>query len=283
MATISISPTSRSMSASGGSGTLTITDSSGAWHSTPQTDDNWGAVRKKSSGSWSDWFVFGASESVSDGLSLHAPDVKIFSGYSELSPQTAFSSYMEARHPLIDAGVGAEFVLMTYSKRRGRIGDTSTKRYPTYRDGWGEARGSKATSAPLTFSSQVTLDTLRTYIVQHYCCMSGVSNSTVRAMTYSTFRSTGHTGYFGEWDYIQPSHLRKCKTFGIAVRYENPVWADVVTGTVAETTRAVTYNNQLVRRYIYSDVFPFRVFLHQSAPYAGADTLNNMGIRLGIK
>lgn len=60
MATINIAPTTASFTATGGQGTITLTDTASAsWHDTPQSGDNWAAIREKENGAWSDWFVFG--------------------------------------------------------------------------------------------------------------------------------------------------------------------------------------------------------------------------------
>lgn len=60
MATINISPTTATFAAAGGQGTITLTDTASAsWHDTPQSGDNWAAIREKEGNSWSDWFVFG--------------------------------------------------------------------------------------------------------------------------------------------------------------------------------------------------------------------------------
>lgn len=56
---IDITPTAASFAATGGQGTITLTDSASIWHSVPQSGDNWAAIREKESGSWSPWFVFG--------------------------------------------------------------------------------------------------------------------------------------------------------------------------------------------------------------------------------
>lgn len=59
MATINIEPTTASFTATGGQGTITLTDTASAsWHDTPQSGDNWAAIREKEEGTWSDWFVF---------------------------------------------------------------------------------------------------------------------------------------------------------------------------------------------------------------------------------
>lgn len=56
---IDITPTAATFAATGGQGTITLTDTASVWHSVPQSGDNWAAIREKESGSWSPWFVFG--------------------------------------------------------------------------------------------------------------------------------------------------------------------------------------------------------------------------------
>lgn len=56
---IDITPTAATFAATGGQGTITLTDTASVWHSVPRSGDNWAAIREKESGIWSPWFVFG--------------------------------------------------------------------------------------------------------------------------------------------------------------------------------------------------------------------------------
>lgn len=67
---IDITPTAATFAATGGQGTITLTDTASVWHSVPQSGDNWAAIREKESGSWSPWFVFGKNGGGSSTISV---------------------------------------------------------------------------------------------------------------------------------------------------------------------------------------------------------------------
>jgi len=201
------------------------------------------------------------------GITMHAPRLRIYRGYTNGSGQYAIDPWLSIHHPIMAVpDLGAEAVLMVYSKRRGRIGATSTKRHPTYTSGWGEARGKRATTAPLTATTSLQLDVIRQFILNHCLCGAGFTEAQMEAMTLSAFEQSDNTYRFGfKGKHNQNLATFKCKKsrlFGIAMRYENPEWTDNVTGTVAETTREVTIEQNTITRYRYTEVAPFRVHIN---------------------
>lgn len=201
------------------------------------------------------------------GVTMHAPRLRIYRGYTNGSGQYAIDPWLSIYHPIMAVpDLGAEAVLMVYSKRRGRIGATSTKRHPTYTSGWGEARGKRATTAPLTATTSLQLDDIRQFILNHCLCGAGFTEAQMEAMTLSAFEQSDNNYRFGfKGKHNQSLATFKCKKsrlFGIAMRYENPEWTDNVTGTVAETTREVTIGQNTITRYRYTEVAPFRVHIN---------------------
>lgn len=197
---------------------------------------------------------------------LYAPKVRIFRGYNEATPDTAFNPFMRVEHPLLNvANLNAKVVLMVWSKRRGRKGATSTKRYPTYVGGWGEVRGKLATNAPLTWKGDVTLDTIRQFVLNKCLCGSYRTEAAMRIMMLSSFKGYrkqdvlfGFKGKHGQ----SPSDFKakESRLFGVAIRFENPKWMEYATDPVAETTREIEgEQGEKIKRYIYTDVTPFRI------------------------
>ena len=201
-------------------------------------------------------------------MGLFAPKVRIVRGYTEGSPTMAIDPYLHVEHPLLDAGINAEAVLMVYSRRRGRIGDESTKVRPTYVSGWGEVRGNLATTAPLTWSRDIDLDDIRTFVLHNCMCGAELTESTMRSMTLSTFNSKKSPGwrfgFKGKHSQVTAQFkAKKSRLFGIAIRYENPEWSLYVSGNAAETTREIEgANHAKIKRYLYTDIFPIRIHVN---------------------
>ena len=190
-----------------------------------------------------------------DGVSRKAPKLVIYSGYNERQ-QAPFAPYLQASHPAIGAVTGAEFVLMVMSPRRMR--NTGT-RVGKARKSWGAALGATGEGG-LTFSDQVTLLDLRTYILQNYVSVYGQSTAN---MTYATYQSlTGATG-FGHPNGTEAYYRKKIKrsrVFGIAVRWQNPEFSEMASGPLSDHTTEIQEGGKSYQRWIYSDVAPIRVF-----------------------
>lgn len=204
------------------------------------------------------------------GYTLSSPILYIYKGFTNLSPSVEIDPILMARHPLVSAGQ-AQFVLMMYSKRRGRKGATSTKQWATVRNGWGEARGKSASSAGKVFgTSGLLLSDLRYWILNNYICIKGEALPT--SMTYATYQAkTGPAGFgrISSYSGTDADFLKKTnrsRLFGIAVRMENPEWANVASANPAETTREIFDSNtqRYIRRYLYSVVQPFRVMCNRT-------------------
>lgn len=209
-----------------------------------------------------------ARQSAVGQASLQAPTVRIVRGYQNGS-NSPITPYLEVTHPLLDARINAVAVLMVWSKRRGRIGRTSTKLHPTYVSKWGEARGKLATQAPLTWTKVINLDDIRTFVLHNHMCGSYRNEATMRIMLLSSFNGYLSTDYkFGfKGKHSQPSNTFKAhpsRLFGIAIRYPNPEFAEYSTGTAAETTREIEGETQgsKIKRYIYTDVTPIRLHVN---------------------
>lgn len=194
-------------------------------------------------------------DSSIDGVSRKAPKLVIYRGYNERQ-QAPFAPYLQASHPAIGAVTGAEFVLMVMSPRRMR--NTGT-RVGKARKSWGAALGATGEGG-LTFSDQVTLLDLRTYILQNYVSVYGQSTEN---MTYATYQSlTGATG-FGHPNGTEAYYRKKIKrsrVFGIAVRWPNPAFSEMASGPLSDHTTEIQENGVSYQRWIYSDVAPIRVF-----------------------
>ena len=200
-----------------------------------------------------------------DEVSLAAPVIQIYSGYSESASQSQFSPYLQATHPAKDSISGAQFVLMKWGRRRGRIGATSTKQYATNRKGWGEARGGVHTEG-ISFSDTYLLSNLRNFICQHYCVIYGSNTRPTWATLKATAKSTkvgfgGHKDGDTQLDMLITGHT---KLFGVALRWENPEWTALgLTGTIEDSTCEVDG----VKRWLYSEVAPLRVFVTPGKTY----------------
>lgn len=105
MATINIAPTTASFTAAGGQGTITLTDTASAsWHDTPQSGDNWAAIREKENGVWSDWFVLGKNYLPLTGGTVTG-HVNLVSGSSTSDPATL--KFTNAAASSVYARIGA--------------------------------------------------------------------------------------------------------------------------------------------------------------------------------
>lgn len=105
MATINIAPTTASFTATGGQGTITLTDTASAsWHDTPQSGDNWAAIREKENGVWSDWFVLGKNYLPLTGGTVTG-HVNLVSGSSTSDPATL--KFTNAAASSVYARIGA--------------------------------------------------------------------------------------------------------------------------------------------------------------------------------
>lgn len=190
-----------------------------------------------------------------DGVSRKAPELVIYRGYNERQ-QAPFAPYLKASHPAIGAVTGAEFVLMVMSPRRMR---NTGARVGKARKSWGAALGATGEGG-LTFSDQVTLLDLRTYILQNYVSVYGQSTAN---MTYATYQSlTGATGFGhpnGTEAYYRKK-IRRSRVFGIAVRWQNPAFSEMASGPLSDHTTEIQENGVSYQRWIYSDVAPIRVF-----------------------
>ncbi|MCR5408134.1 MAG: hypothetical protein K6E61_03410 [Bacteroidales bacterium] len=210
-----------------------------------------------------------AADLSSLGVALQAPTLKIYRGYDRDTGSPKITPYLRVSHPLIgNTTLNPGCVLMVWDKRRGRFRslDQGGHTQSNYRSGWGELRGKHATTAPLTFSgATITLDDIRQFILNKCVKSPSYSVAQMEAMTLATYEQNTTLGQdFGfrlTYDSAQTAWVvkKRSRLFGIAIRYENPAWANMVVGTAVETTREI----QEVPRYIYSEVAPFRVHINR--------------------
>lgn len=198
--------------------------------------------------------------------SLQRPRLRIVWGYEDPRDPQLMTPRLIVRHPLLNANIGAEAVLMLWRKRRTKSlseDPVGKKIKPQHHSAWGEARGASATSPALTFSGMVALDTLRLHILHNYMCVYG--QALPSSMTLAQFYALTSVDYprFGRvasWTQSQDwfkSITKGRELFGIAIRYPNPAFTAEVddSRTLAETTREING----VPRYIYTDVAPLVV------------------------
>lgn len=193
--------------------------------------------------------------------SFQAPTLKIIKGYDRL--QTLLDPYLSARHPLMGQG-DACFVLMIYRKRRGKYINGHLG-YKQRREKWGEARGPLASGAALTFAGDITLDTIREWVLNRYMCILDYALPTTMTVAQLAALTTyGHQLRFGRLENYTGADFKaktKCWVrFGIALRITNPLWTAHANPGAVETTRQINYNGQYIRRYLYSDIAPLRIF-----------------------
>ena len=189
-----------------------------------------------------------------EGLSRKAPRIQIYRGFNK-SEQTAFAPYLLAEHPAIGTVTDAEFVLMMLSPRRARrTGNKLCKA----RKGWGAALG-KTGEGGFTFSSRVTLLDLRTYILQNYVSVFGRDTSSMSYATYQSLRLATGFGYPTGTETLYRKKVKRSRVFGIAVRWTNPEFRELASGTLSDHTTEIYENGKYIPRWIYSDVAPIRV------------------------
>lgn len=189
-----------------------------------------------------------------EGLSRKAPRIQIYRGFNK-SEQYAFAPYLLAEHPAIGTVTDAEFVLMMMSPRRARrTGNQLCKA----RKGWGAALG-KTGEGGLTFSSQVTLLALRTYILQNYVSVFGQDTSSMTYATYQSLRLATGFGFPTGTETLYRKKVKRSRVFGIAVRWTNPEFRELASGPLSDHTTEIYENGKYIPRWIYSDVAPIRV------------------------
>lgn len=188
------------------------------------------------------------------GVSRKAPRIVIYRGFNK-SEQTAFAPFLLAEHPAIGAVTDAEFVLMMLSPRRARrTGNQLCKA----RKGWGAALG-KTGEGGLTFTKQVTLLALRTYILQNYVSVFGQDTSSMTYATYQSLRLATGFGFPTGTETLYRKKVKRSRVFGIAVRWTNPEFRELASGPLSDHTTEIYENGKYIPRWIYSDVAPIRV------------------------
>lgn len=189
------------------------------------------------------------------GVSRKAPRIVIYRGFNK-SEQTAFAPYLLAEHPAIGTVTDAEFVLMMLSPRRARrTGNKLCKD----RKAWGAALG-KTGEGGLTFTKQVTLLDLRTYILQNYVSVYGYTTTSMTYATYQSLRLATGFGFPTGTETLYRKKVKRSRVFGIAVRWTNPEFRELASGPLSDHTTEIYENGKYIPRWIYSDVAPIRVF-----------------------
>ena len=202
--------------------------------------------------------------------SLQRPRLQIASGWENRRNPTVMTPVLQVSHPLLDANINAEAVLMIWRKRRCRSLEEDPvgfKIKPHRRAAWGEARGASATATALTFGKSVALDTLRLHIINNYVCVYGAALPTSMTLAQFYALTSADTPRFGRianytgTDTDYKSRTKGRELFGIAIRIPNPAFAALVSRPLAETTREIDG----VPRYIYTDIAPLVVQITNSA------------------
>ena len=210
-----------------------------------------------------------------EGLSRKAPRIQIYRGFNK-SEQYAFAPYLLAEHPAIGTVTDAEFVLMMMSPRRARrTGNQLCKA----RKAWGAALG-KTGEGGLTFTSRVTLLDLRTYILQNYVSVFGQDTSRMTYATYQSLRLATGFGFPTGNETLYRKKVKRSRVFGIAVRWTNPEFRELASGTLSDHTTEIYENGKYIPRWVYSDVAPIRVFAGVGAL---DDTVGNNGGVIGFQ
>lgn len=205
----------------------------------------------------------GTVDTMTAQPSLQAPIIEVQRGW--LNDGTAVPGKLKARHPGIGVLPNAEFVLMVMAKRRGRRVD-NTKSWS--RGGWGCAQGTLGQSK-ITFSAAVPLDTIRLFIIRNYVCAQNTAER-LTGYTLAQFQAlTVNVGFGHAWsgetvaDFLVKTH--RSRLFGIALRYENPAFTELVSGTLSDHTTSIRSGGEVIQRWIYTDVAPFRVYVHDAS------------------
>ena len=268
-----------------GRGTIAVVFSNG--YSLPLTADTQKGV---SAYSWGDHSQEGYLKTAADiaaalgyvpasstnAADLRRPRLKILRGWQNRRDPSLMAPTLLADHPL--RGIGdAEFVLMVWSKRRGKGIIPGQAQYAwdgsQYKSAWGECRGALATTAPLTFNGGITLDDLRLHILHTLVCIYGQSKPTSMTLAqfhaldtrYNPPRFGGLNNFSGTLAEFKEK-TTGMRLFGIALRYTNPAFTSLVSGELDETTRQLKSGaSTYVDRYIYSDIAPIVVQIGASA------------------
>lgn len=206
----------------------------------------------------------GTVDTMTSQPSLQAPIIEIQRGWRQGSVEVA--GRIKATHPGIGVLPNAEFVLMSMAKRRGRdSGLSNTQSFS--RGGWGCAQG-RYSASNISFSDTVDLDIIRGFIIRNYLCAQGTA-SWLTNYTVAQFKALtvdvgfGHAGSgYSVADFKKKT--RRSRLFGIALRYENPAFTALVSGTLSYHTTAIYSNGVYVPRWIYTDVAPIRVHAHKA-------------------
>lgn len=209
-----------------------------------------------------------------ESLSRKAPRIQIYRGFNKYE-QYAFAPYLLAEHPAIGTVTDAEFVLMMMSPRRAR---RTGHKLCKARKGWGAALG-KTGEGGLTFSRWVTLLDLRTYILQNYVSVFGQDTSSMTYATYQSLRLATGFGYPTGTEERYRKKVTRSRVFGIAVRWTNPEFRELASGTLSDHTTAIYENGKYIPRWIYSDVAPIRV----SAKVGQLDRTTHTGGVIGFQ
>lgn len=204
----------------------------------------------------------GTVDTMTSQPSLQAPIIEIQRGWRQGSVEVA--GRLKATHPGIGVLQNAEFVLMVMAKRRGR---NIYNKESWSRGGWGCAQGILGQSK-ITFSDTVPLDTIRLFIIQNYLCAQGTA-SNLTGRTLAQYKALTVDVGFGHvaasvsaQDFLKKT--RRSRLFGIALRYENPAFTELVSGTLSDHTTSIRSGGKVIQRWIYTDVAPFRVYVHDA-------------------
>ena len=211
--------------------------------------------------------------------SLRAPEVTIIHG-NDNSYQHIPVEMFKISHPLAESSqISAEVVLMMYSKRRRtrvRAGAPQEDALYKRKDKWGVSRGSLATNEPLIAhytgvdrAWYLTLDEVRIHIIQNYV-KTGNGGSFTPPGVLNAFKNSGTGPHFG-----YGTHKKRGRLFGFALRFQNPEF--VATQGIRETTGNDSSNHP---RYIYSEVYPVKVWINVWSGPPDYTSYNVMGFQL---
>lgn len=183
---------------------------------------------------------------------------------------------VEIGHPFL-ASSSFEVVLMVYRGHNGRMSfvNQGIEKHWKYKKGWAVAMGNlevtghtaftKAATASSNGMVMVTFSELREFIIKRFMYWYGYTAQQLFGMTYSDWVAGTETrrGFHKR----QTAHGSCYLRFGIAVRYENPAFAQQL--VEGHTLNATTQQIGSVPRYIYSAVAPLEAFLCNKNGEAG--------------